>query len=305
MTRILVTGAAGFIGSNLCDYLQAQGHEVTAVDNYSTGRSENLASFILAGGKVRLEDIRHLSGMFEIFMEAKPEVVIHFAANASISLSEAEPSHDLMVNGIGTLNMIHLCNKLKVKKFIFSSTSAVYAETDSELSESSEIRPASPYGVSKMAAEMYIRSCLENYVIFRFSNIYGPRQQPIGENQLIARAIRHFKYGDDFSVNGKGDQKRDFLYVGDVIQAISNVLMGGIKGTFNLGFGKSVTVNDVLGTIEQLYEVRGYPWLHNTNCDPRKIVRMNVSAIKHKLGWKPSVSLLEGIRCTKQWWDEK
>jgi UDP-glucose 4-epimerase len=281
------------------------GNVVLGVDDFSTGSMQNLERFTMMGGAVENVDVRSEAHLYQCFAEIKPESVIHLAANASITLSEERPVNDLFINAIETLNVINLCKKFNVKHFIFSSTSAVYAETKSTLHESSDILPASPYGVSKMAAEMYIRSRMEHYVIFRFANIYGPRQQPIGQNQLISRAIRHFKYGDEFHVNGDGKQKRDYLFVGDVIRAINNVLSDGVKGTFNLGSGVSSSVNDVLGILEQLYDVKGYPWKHTSINDPRKNVQMNISSVKSKLGWKPATSLVEGIRCTKQWWDER
>ena len=303
MKRIFVSGGAGFVGSNVCDYLLAKGYDVMAVDNFSTGKLENLADFCKNGGSIVNADIRDHDGMIQLFMKFRPDAVIHLAAQASISTSISNPVQDVSINCIGTLSIIRACQKFNVEKFIFSSTSAVYAETNRPLYESSEIAPMSPYGVSKYASELYIKSMLKNYIIFRFANIYGPRQQPIGTNQLLARAIRHFKYGDDFSIFGDGKQARDYLYVDDVSRAMHMALTDGITGTFNLSSGVSTSVNDVLGIVEEVYDVVGYPWPHSQQKDLRECVRINSHAVKMALDWRPDCSLVTGIRCLKQWWD--
>lgn len=305
MKRIIVTGGAGFIGSHVCDYLLEKGNDVLAIDNFWTGKLDNLAEFVSRGGSVHNVDVRSHDEIINIFMNFKPDAVVHLAAQASISTSQLNPVQDLAINGIGVLSIINACLRFRVRNLIYSSTSAVYEETNSSLHESSSISPSSPYGVSKYAAELYVRSMIKNHVIFRFANIYGPRQQPIGTNQLIPRAIRHFKYGDNFCVFGDGKQKRDYLYVKDVAEAISSALSDEIGGTFNLGSGVSTSTNDILGILERVYDVVGYPWEHVQQRDLRQTVKMNTHSVYSAYNWRARTSLIEGIRCVKQWWDSQ
>jgi len=205
---------------------------------------------------------------------------------------------DLMVNGIGTLNMLKQAKKSKVEKFVYASTSAVYDENKKffAMKESTALNPNNPYGISKLAGESYVRISGIESVILRFGNVYGPRQVPIGENQVIARMIRHFKHGDEFSVFGDGKQKRDFVFVDDVAQAVKMAATDGKPGIYNIASGKSRSVNDIARRLEEIYGVRGYAWDHDKERqDERRSVKMNVDNAKDRLGWSARVSLEDGI----------
>ena len=207
---------------------------------------------------------------------------------------------------MGTINMLRAARAYGTKRFVFSSTSAVYRETRplwGGVSEKWPCEPSSPYGISKLSAEHYIRLLFPNHMILRYGNIYGPRQRPIGTNQVIARALAHFKHGFDFEVVGSGNQTRDFVFVGDIAHANLQALTCGAAGTFNVATGKSHSVNEVLEILEELYEVKGYKWRHTNDADPRGDVAINVKSIRNVLGWKAMVSLRDGLKQTVKWWN--
>jgi UDP-glucose 4-epimerase len=310
MTRILISGGAGFIGSHAADALHKAKHDVLVIDNFSTGRMENLTMYLADGGNYTDTDVRLCDGdvwsfptMLEVFQNFKPEVVVHLAAQAAISTSKENPIRDMEINGIGTLNIIHASLKFGVKRIIFSSTSAVYREQKHlKTKEESTLEPNTPYGISKLAAEGYVRSIFGNSVILRFGNVYGPRQVPIGENQLISRMIRHFKYGDMFFIHGSGNQTRDYIYVSDVVKAIMCAIKGP-AGTFNVASGQSISVNEIGAILERRYGVVGYPWAHTNVEDPRKRICMDIGHAEHKLHWSPEVKIIDGINRTADWWE--
>lgn len=303
--RVLITGVAGFIGSHTAEVLRNGKHQVMGVDDFSTGRPENLYNFVEAGGRYVTADIT-LPSILEIFQNFKPEVVIHLAAQAAITTSMDNPDKDLKVNGMGTIRLVQAAKKFGVKRFIFSSTSAVYREQHVlwNTGEKTAFGPTSPYGISKMAAEFYVRSLFPNSVILRYGNVYGPRQVPIGENQVIPRMISHLQFGDRFYIHGSGEQKRDFVYVSDVAKANTYAITGE-PGTYNIASGSCVSVNDIASIIETIYEIPGYKWDHTEVEDVRRKVCLDISAAKKKLYWKPEVNIREGLMRTVGYWKGK
>lgn len=300
--KILVSGGAGFIGSHTVDLLTDRGHEVLVVDNFTTGRSENLREF---KGDICTCDIREEAELKDCFKQFKPEAVLHLAAQSAISVALQHPDADLDCNAFGTLNMLCFAKQFGVKRFVFSSTSAVYDERKwiFSLTEDAPCNPSTPYGISKLAAEHYVRTMFPNHLILRYANIYGPRQRPLGENQVVARAFSHFIKGDEFFVHGHGNQKRDFVHVYDIIYANFLALIGKNVGTYNAASGKSISVNRLLSAIAEIYEVDGYQWEHTDRNDPRGDVYLNASKIRNEIGWKPYVSLKKGIHDTAAWWE--
>lgn len=295
--NILVTGGAGFIGSHVVDLLVAQGHQVLVVDDLSTGGHHNLE-----------HDVETLKLDISMpFIDAislgkfVPEAILHLAAQASITVSQERPGRDLKVNAMGTLNVIDVAKAFGVRRIVFASTSAVYEEKNTILRETDTPRPGSPYGVSKLAAEGYLRALFPETVILRLGNVYGPRQVSIGENQVVARMLNYLEgETDSFSIHGDGHQKRDFVYVEDVARAFVRGLEAQ-PGIYNVATGKSVSVNGVAAALARIY---GHPlmvWQHDDNEDLRRDVKLAVLMAQSKLGWQAEVNLADGLRRTMLW----
>lgn len=305
--RVLVTGAAGFVGSHVVDVLQGGGHDVFGIDDFSTGRIENIQTHkYTAQSKFQNGSILNCEMLESNFAEFKPHAVVHLAAQAAISTSFDDPEKDLEINGQGTLSVLRNALDFGVKRFILASTSAVYRHDvvvrPHGTYEVDMLGPDAPYGISKLAAELYTRTLFQNSVILRFGNVYGPRQVPIGENQVISRMIRHLKYGDEFYIHGSGNQRRDFVYVTDVAWAVMAAL-GGHAGTYNIATGETTSVNQIAKIVENYYGVKGYKWDHTDQEDPRKSVKLNIEHAQRDLKWNPSVKILQGVNSTIQWWE--
>lgn len=296
MRDILITGAAGFIGSNLGLQMDALNYSVSGFDNFSTGSAEHFGDF-----PIHYVDITDKRKVFEMFSNIKPYAVVHLAAQSAITTSKTEPAVDARTNIEGTINILEACRKYGTRRFIFSSTSAVYVETQRELREESPLIPQSPYGISKLSAENYVRYMMPDALIFRFGNVYGPRQVPVGENQVVARAIKHLLQGNEFSIVGNGRQKRDYIYVGDVVNAIIMGLEVEWAGTFNLSTGKSHSVNEVVWAIEKEFGVEGYNWKHTYPQDPRGDVYIDNRKLR-RIYHTEYTSLENGINATANWW---
>ena len=305
--RVIITGASGFIASHVIELLLKSGNHILGIDNFSTGKIENVSELLDKypnNFNVVEGDICILPFMNRIFNEYKPKYVIHLAAQAAITTAWDNPVKDITVNAIGTLNVIQASKSVGVEKIIFSSTSAVYRETNAKIKESTLTLPSNPYGISKLAAENYLLAMFDAPTILRFGNVYGERQVPIGENQLIPRMIKHFKYGDYFTINGDGKQMRDFIYAGDVAQAVCNALYNK-PGIFNIASGQAFSVLEIAGIVEDYYGIPGYKWDHNEMQDPRRSVCMKISEAYDHLHWKPIVRIREGINKTIRWWEAK
>lgn len=316
--RILVTGGAGFIGSRLCDVLRYIGHNLVIVDNFSTGKESNLGN--ISGAMLHRVDIVDDKKVDRVLSDSKIDAIVHLAAQPAITTSWSDPALDLRVNGVGTINLLRSALKYGVKRFIFSSTSAVYAEKERHepsgyrqipLLENDTVGPSSPYGISKLAAEGYVRTLFPESVILRFGNVYGPRQVSIGGNQVIPLMIRHLEFGDEFYIHGSGNQKRDFIYVDDIVDAIVKSL-GGESGTYNIGTGSSVSVNqigfilqDMCGSsLQDMCGSKDFEWKHTGQEDPRPYVCLDNSLAKFGLDWEPKVDIADGLSRTVDWFKE-
>jgi nucleoside-diphosphate-sugar epimerase len=298
--NVLITGGAGFIGSTVAARLRfRQYHEVQTYDNLSTGRMENLDYSI----PLVVEDILNYEELEDVFTSFRPDAVVHLAAQAAISTSWDDPHKDAGINITGTLNVIRLCKKMNAR-MIFSSTSAVYDEDQETMSEDSRLFPTSPYGISKLAAERYVATLLPESVILRFGNVYGPKQVPIGENQVIPLMIQHFEQGKDFFIHGDGNQRRDFVFVDDVALAVDRALTGA-PGIYNIASGVSVSINELAAQMADIYDVPQYPWPHDERHDPRWNVVLDVRAAGEGLDWSPMTSLAAGLAQTVEWWKHR
>lgn len=299
MSKIIVTGGAGFIGSHIADKYIDEGHEVTVIDNLSTGRKKN----INPKAKFYHADIRD-RGIEDIFKKDRPEIINHHAAQMDVRKSTENPYFDADVNILGTIGLLEKSVKYGVKKFIFASSGgAIYGEQNVfPASEDHQTFPLSPYGVSKLAGEKYIYYYSTNfgleYISLRYSNVYGPRQNPEGEAGVIAIFIGKLLRGEQPVVNGDGEQTRDYVYVGDVVDANLRVTMKNVKGGFNIGTEIETSVNTVLSKLigitgSDLKGVHGPP----KKGEQRRSV-LECSKAKEMFGWRPEVTLEEGLRRT-------
>ena len=304
--NILVTGGAGFIGSNIVDaYLQA-GHTVVIVDDLSTGTMEN----VNPKAKFHRIDLRDLA-VETVFKEMKIDVINHHAAQMDVRKSVADPKFDASVNILGMLNVMELGVKYGVKKVIFSSTGgAIYGEQDYfPADEQHPLRPLSPYGVTKLATEKYLFYYHAVYglqhVILRYANIYGPRQNPHGEAGVIAIFADKMLKGEQPVINGDGKQTRDYVYVSDVVRANVLALTHSSSDIFNIGTGIENDVNALFRIIKKFSGVACEEKHGGAKIGEQLRSVIDYSKAKKILGWEPTIMLDEGLRRTVEFFREK
>ncbi len=296
---MLVTGGAGFIGSNIVDRLVAEGHRVAIVDDLSAGRTQNV------NAKATLHRMSVGSdGLKAIFQQEQPEYVYHLAAQASVSASVREPARDATTNVLGMINLLECARQSGVKKIIYSSTGgALYGEPERiPCDESHPIRPLSPYGLSKYVGEQYVQLYRRlhglQYTILRYANVYGPRQDPHGEAGVVAIFTRLMLDGKQPAINGTGEQTRDFVFVGDVVDANMRAMDRGEGQAFNIGTGVCTSVNEVF---ESLKRATGFSQeaVHRPGL-PGEVMNISLecSKARRELGWEPKIGLDEGLRLT-------
>jgi UDP-glucose 4-epimerase len=235
----VVTGGAGFVGSHVVDALVFGGDEVFVVDNLTTGKRENLNE----RAQLHVHDIRE--PLDELFDELRPEAVFHLAAQADVRVAVERPHEDADVNVLGTIRVLEAARRHGAQ-IVFSSTGgAIYGECDGPAPESAPLRPVSPYGVSKLAGEEYLRAYNRLHgtihVVLRLGNVYGPRQDPHGEAGVVAIFLGALAEGAQARIFGDGTQTRDYVYVGDVARAMVSAL-GQDGGVFNIGTGEETSV---------------------------------------------------------------
>ena len=297
--KILVTGGAGFIGSNLAHALCAKKNDVVIIDDLSMGRLENIPE----GAKFHQIDITE-PVIDKIFEREKFDIVFHLAAQMDVRKSVEDPANDAQVNILGGINLLVSSARYKVKKFIFSSTGgAIYGEQDYfPADENHPLRPVSPYGISKLAFEKYLYYFNLQfglpYVALRYANVYGPRQNSKGEAGVVAIFCEKLLRGDKAFVNGDGLQTRDFVYVGDVVKANLLAMEYPGKGEFNVGTGIETDINAIF---ERIKSATGSSQKRiNREAMPGEQKRSVIShkLINSRMGWTPTVALDEGIKKT-------
>ncbi len=309
--RIVVTGGAGFIGSNLVDALLREGHTVTVVDNLSTGRFENLLNVKDAARENRFSflhmDIREAS-LVAAFKGKEQDAVIHLAAQPDVRVSVKNPLLDADVNILGTINVLQTAVENGVKRFInTSSGGCVYGEPESiPVSEDAPRHPDSPYGVSKNVAEEYIGYYRRTHGIssctLALANVYGPRQNPFGEAGVVAIFIGKMLAGEEPVIYGDGEQTRDFVYVDDVVRAYLAALTKGEGEFINIGTGVETSVNDLYRLLAELMDFDGQPAYAPPRPGELSHIALQVGKAKKVLGWKPTVPLKEGLARTVEWY---
>lgn len=301
--RVLVTGGAGFIGSNVADRFVALGHEVAVLDNLSTGKREFVppaARFFEAD----LTDAEAVEGCVAAF---RPEIVDHHAAQIDVRRSVVDPIHDARVNIIGALALLMACTRHGVRKFVYASTGgALYGEGRTlPAAEDHPVNPEAPYGASKHALEhyLYLWKLLHglDYTVLRYPNVYGPRQNPHGEAGVNAIFIGLMLAGKRPRIFGSGEQLRDYLYVADVVEANVLALSRGSGEMLNIGTGVGTSVNDIFRELKSILGFEGDPIYEAPRPGEVQRIYLDASRAREVLGWTPRIGFRDGLIQTVEW----
>ena len=301
--KILVTGGAGFIGSNLVDALVGLNHDVVIVDNLSSGSRRNL------NPKARFYEIdirdRKLS---EVFEREKPDIVDHHAAQIDVRKSGEDPVADAEANILGSLNLITNCVRSGVKRVVYASTGgAIYGDPQYlPADENHPINPISQYGVSKHTVEHYLHlySIIHGleYMALRYSNVYGPRQNPYGEAGVVAIFAIQMLTGKQPTIFGPGDKTRDYAHVSDIVQANVTALTKGKNAIYNIGTGVETSDQEIFDTLAGVLGYKGKPIYAPVRKGEVYRISLDCSKARKELGWSPKLSLKEGIAQTAEYY---
>ena len=301
--RILVTGGAGFIGSNVADRFVALGHEVAVFDNLSSGFRE----FVPPRAKLYLGDLADAAAVEAAVADFRPDVVDHHAAQIDVRKSVTDPVFDARVNILGTIGLLQACVAHGVKKLVYASPGgALYGEgRQLPAPEDHPVNPEAPYGASKHTVEhyLYIWKLLHglDYMVLRYPNVYGPRQNPHGEAGVNAIFIGLMLAGQSPKIFGDGTAVRDYLYVDDVVEANALALERGSGEMVNIGTGVGTSVNDIVRELKAIIGFAGDA-IH-LPARPGEVQRIYLDATRAKsvLGWTPQVSFRDGLARTVEW----
>lgn len=302
--KILVTGGAGFIGSHLLPQLLADGHEITVLDNVSSGKWENVPPECEHWEM----DIRSEAVIPKI-IKAKFTAIVHLAAQTMVNRSQDDPKFDAVANIIGTVNILEAARLSDVNRIILSSTAAAYGDVPASglpIKESELVKPLSFYGLSKVTAEQYIRQYQKsfglNYVIFRFANVYGERQGDAGEGGVISIFAKRIAKGEGITIFGDGKQTRDFVYAGDIAAGIRAAIMtDNVNDTYNLSTQQETSLLELVTIMSDIKGRKISPSFGAARTgDILRSILSNQKAIAN-LGWKPKLSLKDGLRQTMRY----
>src|SRR2546428_8760370 len=301
--KVTVTGGAGFVGSPFVDRLLADGPAVAGIANLATGRGERVTS----AARLHVCDLRD-ARLDALVAAERPGAVVHVAAQAAVSRSVLGRCLDASINVLGTIALLEACRHAGVRRVVYTSTGgAGYGDTDVlPTPEDHPLRPASPYGVSKTAAERYLE-CWAGLtkgraLALRLANVYGPRQAPAGEAGVIAIFTARLLAGHPCVVNGDGEQTRDYVFVGDVADAVTRAVMSpDVVGAVNIGTGSETTVNELYRRLARLTGVtRAAERAPGAPGEQRRSV-LDAARAKTRLGWSATTSLDEGLAKTVAW----
>jgi UDP-glucose 4-epimerase len=304
--RTLVTGGAGFIGSNVVDALLARGDEVVVIDDLSTGRESNLERARASGAELVRADIRDGDRIAQIVAGAAPEAVFHLAAQIDVRKSVEDPGWDASINVQGTANVLEAARKAGVARFVNTSTGgAIYGDVETIPSpESTPPAPMAGYGTSKFCAEqycdLYARLHGLSTVTLRYGNVYGPRQDPLGEAGVIAIFCGKLMDGGRPRIYGDGRQTRDYVFVGDVVAAnLAAADRRDVGGAVNIGTGKETSVLDLVAILQQEGGRGDFePEFAEARLGEIERSCLDVTRAREELGWEARTSLNDGLRAT-------
>ncbi len=301
--KVLVTGGAGFIGSHIVDALLEAGHSVAVVDDLSTGKQSNVdtrACFYFV-------DIRDADSLAQVFDKEQPEVILHQAAKANVRESMEQPVLYSDVNVLGSINLLEQARRVGVKKFVYASTGgACYGEPQYlPVNESHPVNPLDPYGASKHAVEHYFHLYHANYQlpynILRYPNVYGPRQDPLGEAGVIAIFTGKMLRGERPTINGTGEQERDFVYVGDIARANLLAMADEHNTIYNIGSGFGTNINTIFQNLRDMIKFASDPIYGPPKLGEVSKIYLDASKARQELGWQPTMPLEDGIRKTVEY----
>ncbi|AZN39571.1 NAD-dependent epimerase/dehydratase family protein [Paenibacillus albus] len=301
--KVLITGGYGFIGSHVADRFNKEGYEVYIIDNLTSGTTQNV-NYKHKGYRLSAEDKK----CEEIFRSNRFDAVVHLAAQVNVTESINNPRLDTQSNVLGLVNMLSLAQKYAVKKFIFASSAAVYGMNDNlPLPENAVCDPISPYGISKHVGEEYCLKWNELYgldtIVFRFSNVYGPRQAHTGEGGVVSVFMENALAGRALTVNGDGEQTRDFIYVEDVADAIYRASYSRLQGVYNLSTNTECSVNELAHHVMSLHDTTYIEYGEERAGDIKRSVLDN-ARVNKDLDWAPLYNFQEGLNKTYTWFSD-
>ena len=296
--RAIVTGGAGFIGSHVVEALLARGDEVHVLDDLSKGSRERVAD----GAELHVADIRTPDATFD---SVRPEAVFHLAAQADVRTSVERPDYDADVNVLGTVRILEAARRHGATVIFSSTGGAIYGECDGPASETSPRQPLAPYGTSKLCGEEYLATWNRLYgtahVTLRFGNVYGPRQEPHGEAGVVAIFMGLLRDGGTPKIYGDGTQTRDYVFVGDVVQAMLAALEHDGGGVYNVGTGIETSVLELYEAIQRVSGISREPELAPARLGELQRSVLDPSLAARELGRRPEVDLLGGLAATWRW----
>jgi UDP-glucose 4-epimerase len=301
----LVTGGAGFIGSNLVDALLARGEQVVVVDDLSTGRRTNLDGALERGATLHELDVCDADALRALMTEVQPELVFHLAAQIDVRRSVADPAADARVNVEGTINVLAAAHAAGARRVVYSATGgAVYGEAEQvPTPEDAPAQPLAPYGMGKLAGEGYCALFARLHglstVALRYANVYGPRQDPLGEGGVIAIFCGCLAEGRTPTIYGDGEQTRDYVYVGDVVAANLRAAELDVTGSINIGTGVETSVLHLAAAFHELAHGAPFEPVH-APARAGEVLRscLDASRARELLGWEPQVPLADGLALT-------
>ncbi|MGQ9674191.1 MAG: NAD-dependent epimerase/dehydratase family protein [Chloroflexota bacterium] len=294
--KILVTGGAGFIGSNVVDEFVRQGWDTVVVDDLSSGNRRNLNP----NARLYQLDIRD-DKLAEVFEQEKPDIVSHHAAQISVRRSVEDPFRDAMINVLGSLNVIANCAKYGVRKLLYASSGgAVYGEpVYLPCDEKHPVDPLCPYGLTKHTPEHYLFMYRQlyglDYTVLRYPNVYGPRQDPFGEAGVVAIFTEQMLRGDQVVINGTGEQERDFVYVADIVRSNILSINAGSGGIYNIGSGIGTSVNQIFDELRQITGYARRPVFGPPKAGETFRIYLDATKAAEELGWRPETALRDGL----------
>lgn len=300
--KVLVTGGAGFIGSHITDALVEKGIETIVVDNLITGSKRNI------NAKANFYEISILDkNLAGVFKTERPDVVIHEAAQTDVSRSLREPQYDARVNILGSINLLKNCIRYSVKKIIYASSCAIYGTPQYlPVDEKHPLNSISPYGVSKQTVEKYLYAYHEiyglNYCALRYSNVYGPRQNPYGESGVVAIFANLMLNDIRPKIYGDGGKTRSYVYVGDIVKANILAFNANKSGIYNIGTTEETTDRCIFDIISRTCSYNKEPEYVDERPGEIKRMCLYVGKAKNELGWMPETRLEEGIAKTVEYY---